>query len=108
MRRVDRSETHPTRAKQAGAALDPDLLAVDAMTLLAGDPDRLGDFLAATGLTRESLRSAAGEPGFLRGVLDYVGADAALLLDLAKHRGASPEAVGLAIARARRDPEPTA
>ena len=49
-----------------------ELLAVQALTFLAGEPERLGRFLALTGIGPESLRTAAAEPGFLAGVLDHV------------------------------------
>ncbi len=86
---------------------DSELLAIDALTYLAADEDRLGDFLAATGLTRDALRSAAAEPGFLPGVLDYLGADESLLIAFASSSGLDPEEVGRIIARARRDIDPS-
>ena len=103
MKRVDQSLIAKGRAKQA---LDPESLAVDALSYLAGDPDRLGDFLSATGLTVDTLRSAAGEPAFLEGGLGYVASDEGLLVAFAAHRGDSPEEVGQVIARTRRDVEP--
>ena len=96
----------PPKGQPRGRGLEPEALAVEALSFLASDEDRLGDFLAATGLTRDTLRHAAGEPGFLAGVLDHIGADEALLLAFASHQGVDPEQVGRAIARARRDPDP--
>ncbi len=100
---IDRFSSLSTRTRREAASLDPDALALDTLHLIAADPDRLADFLSATGLTRDTLRSAAGEPSFLRGLLDYAEADEGLLRDLAQRSGVGPEAVGLAIARARRD-----
>ena len=54
-------------------------LAIQALTFLAGEPERLGRFLAATGIGPTEIRAAAGEPGFLAGVLDYLAADDRLI-----------------------------
>ena len=40
-------------------------LAIQALTHIAGDPERMGRFLAVTGIGPTEIRSAAGEPGFL-------------------------------------------
>jgi hypothetical protein len=71
-------------------------LAVQAFTFLADDPDRLGRFLAMTGVGPERIRAAAAEPGFLAGVLDHVVADEALLLTFAAHAGIDPPVVARA------------
>lgn len=47
-------------------------IAVQALTFLAGDPDRFGRFLAMTGLRPDGIRAAAAEPGFLVGVLRHI------------------------------------
>ncbi len=47
-------------------------LAIAALSFLAAEPERLGGFLALTGIGPESIRDAAGEPHFLAGVLDHV------------------------------------
>ena len=39
---------------------------------MAGDPERLGLFLAETGIGPETLRNAASDPSFLISVLDFV------------------------------------
>ena len=72
-------------------------LAVAALAFIAGDAERLGRFLALTGIGPESLRTAAGEPDFLLGVLDHVAADEALLIAFAEHSEIDP----LDVARAR-------
>jgi hypothetical protein len=68
-------------------------LAVEALGYLAGDPELLSRFLALTGIDPDSVRSAAGEPGFLAGILDYVAADERLLLAFATHAGVGPEEI---------------
>jgi Protein of unknown function (DUF3572) len=49
-----------------------EIVAIQALTFLAGDPGRLGEFLAETGLGPETLRTAATNPQFLASVLDFV------------------------------------
>jgi hypothetical protein len=65
-------------------------LAIVALSFLAEDPDRLGIFLALSGIGPESLREAAGEPHFLAGVLEHVVSSEKLLLDFATHQGIDP------------------
>jgi hypothetical protein len=52
-----------------------EIVAVQALSFIAGDPERLGQFLAETGLGPQSLRNAASDPHFLRSVLDFVMRD---------------------------------
>jgi hypothetical protein len=66
-------------------------LAISALGFLAGDPDRLGQFLSATGIGPDMIRQAAADPSFLAGVLDHVGGDEALLLAVAEHAGVRPQ-----------------
>jgi hypothetical protein len=49
-----------------------EIVAVQALSFVASDPERLGVFLAETGIGPETLRSAAADPHFLAGVLDFV------------------------------------
>ena len=65
-------------------------MAIAALSFLAEEPDRLGAFLALSGIGPESLRAAAGEPHFLAGVLEHVVSDEKLLLDFAAHQGIDP------------------
>ena len=71
-------------------------LAIAALGFIAAEPDRLGRFLALTGIGPESIRDAAREPRFLAGVLDHVAADEALLLAFAAEREIDPEHVMVA------------
>ena len=73
-------------------------LAVQALSFIAEDPERLGAFLAATGIGPDAIREAARAPGFLGGVLDHMLSDESLLLAFADSAGLDP----LSIARARR------
>ena len=65
-------------------------LAVEALAYLAGEPDRLRRFLAVSGLDPAQIRTAATEPGFLAGVLEYVCSDEKLMLALADHLQLDP------------------
>jgi hypothetical protein len=49
-----------------------EIVAIQALSFVAGDPERLGLFLAESGLGPETLRSAAADPQFLASVLDFV------------------------------------
>jgi Protein of unknown function (DUF3572) len=49
-----------------------EIVAVQALGFIAGDPERLGLFLAETGIGPETLRTAAADPQFLASVLDFV------------------------------------
>jgi hypothetical protein len=73
-------------------------LAIQALTFIAGDGERLGRFLAATGIGPAQIRAAAQEPGFLAGVLGYLAGNERLLLDFAAAAGTDPSAVGQALA----------
>jgi hypothetical protein len=52
-----------------------EIVAVQALSFVAGDPQRLGAFLAESGIGPETLRSAAADPHFLGSVLDFVMRD---------------------------------
>jgi len=65
-------------------------LAIQALTFIAGDGERLGRFLAVTGIGPVEIRVAAREPGFLAGVLDYVASDDRLVAAFAGETGLDP------------------
>jgi hypothetical protein len=52
-----------------------EIVAVQALSFIAGDPARLGAFLAESGIGPETLRAAATDPQFLGSVLDFVMRD---------------------------------
>jgi hypothetical protein len=63
---------------------------------LAGDGERLGRFLAVTGIGLGEIRSAAGEPGFLIGVLEYLASDEPVLSSFATEAGVAPTDIAMA------------
>jgi hypothetical protein len=73
-------------------------LAIQALTFIAGEPERLGRFLAMTGIGLAEIRLAAREPGFLAGVLEYLAADERLLTAFAAEAGVDPTDIGKALA----------
>jgi hypothetical protein len=73
-------------------------LAIQALNFLATEPERLSRFLALSGLDPASIRAAAGESGFLAGVLAHLGEDERLLKEFAAVADVTPTEVD----RARR------
>ncbi len=73
-------------------------VAIDALSFLASEPERLGRFLSLTGLGPETIRQAAASPGFLAAVLDHSASDETLLLAFASNAGLDPAVVGQAAA----------
>ena len=61
----------PTRNPREAA----EIVAVQALSFVAEDPERLGAFLAESGIGPETLRTAATDPHFLASVLDFVMRD---------------------------------
>ncbi|ATU91971.1 DUF3572 domain-containing protein [Phyllobacterium zundukense] len=46
-------------------------LAINSLVFLAEDSELLSRFLALTGISADQIRTAASEPGFLAGVLQF-------------------------------------
>ena len=84
-----RRESESGKERRAAA----EQLAIAALGFIADEPERLGRFLAMTGLGPGSLRNAAHEPNFLAGVLDHVAADETLLVAFAAQHEVDPDAV---------------
>ena len=77
-----------------GGRITPEIaenLAIQALSFLASDSERLGRFLAVTGIGPEAIRKAAADPAFLAGVLDHVVSDEPLLVAVSAHAGVSPQ-----------------
>lgn len=73
-----------------------EIVAVQALSFLAADPERLGIFLSETGLGPKTLRTAANDPRFLVGVLDFIVRDDATVAAFAEFASLTPEAVAAA------------
>jgi hypothetical protein len=68
-------------------------LAIEALAWLAAEPERIGRFLAMTGIGPEDIRQAAREPQFLAGVLEHIISDERILLEFAVHTQVDPPTV---------------
>ena len=88
--RRDRNTDRPDRSRERGAA---QALAIQALEFLAAEPERLGRFMAMSGIGPEALRNAAHEPNFLAGVLEHVTGDERLLIEFAQHVQLKPPSV---------------
>jgi Protein of unknown function (DUF3572) len=86
------SRWHDRKSKAEGGEAAT-ALAIAALGFIASAPERLGRFLADTGIGPESIRQAASEPHFLAGVLDHIAGDEALLLAFAAEHGIDPNDV---------------
>jgi Protein of unknown function (DUF3572) len=73
-----------------------EIVAIQALTFVAGDPERLGLFLAESGLGPETLRTAAANPQFLASVLDFVMRDDATVKAFAEASELHPTNVAAA------------
>src|SRR3989304_500945 len=71
-------------------------VAAQVLGFLAAEPERIARFLSLTGLTPQTLRQAAREPGFLSSVLDFLLNDEALAIAFAEQSGTEPETVAQA------------
>jgi hypothetical protein len=74
-------------------------LALQALAWLAADPERLGLFLAETGLGPAELKARAGDKAMLGGVLDHLLGREYLLLRFAEENDVDPAAAALARAK---------
>ena len=72
------------------------MLAIQALAFIAEEADRMGAFLAATGIAPDAIRGAARSPDFLAGVLEHMLADESLLLAFAESAAIDPAAVARA------------
>lgn len=79
------SSQEPLRRDQA------ETTALQALAWIAGDTDRVGAFLGASGLGADDLRQRASDPEFLGFVLDFLLADEATLLAFCEESALSPE-----------------
>ena len=81
------------KGRSAHAREAAETLAIQALSYIAQDSERLGRFLSLTGIGPGEIRTAAREPQFLVGVLDYLSGDERLLTDFAREAGHDPATV---------------
>lgn len=85
-----RSPARPAAAEVAD-------IAAAALAFLAERPEDLADFFATTGLTPSSLRAAAQEAGFPRGILSFLAANETLLVLFAESQERDPAELGFTL-----------
>ena len=73
-----------------------EIVAIQALNFVAGDPERLGLFLAETGIGPDTLRKSAADPRFLISVLDFVLRDDATVKAFAKASELHPTNIAVA------------
>jgi hypothetical protein len=71
-------------------------IATEALLQLSKEPEQIGRFLAVSGIGPEMIREAAGEPGFLAGVLEFYMMDETLLLAFCENAGIRPTMIAAA------------
>ena len=75
---------------------DPETLALQALTFIVGDEDRLQRFLNLTGIEPGALRGMAQNPAGLGAILDYLLGWEPLLLEFAETEKLPPESIAAA------------
>ncbi len=73
-----------------------EIVAIQALSFIADDGERLGRFLAETGIGPETLRASASAPHFLAGVLDFVLRDGATVSAFSESFGHHPTTIAAA------------
>jgi hypothetical protein len=71
-------------------------LAIQALTFIAADAERLGRFLAASGIGPTEIRAAAREPGFMLGVVEFLGGEEEMLTAFATEYAFEPDDIAKA------------
>ena len=71
----------------------PEVIALQALAHVAGDPDLGPRFLALSGLDVDTLRTRAGDPVILAAVIDFLTGREADLIACAEAIGAKPQAL---------------
>ena len=73
-----------------------EIVAIQALNFIAGDPERLGLFLAESGIGPDTLRKSAADPRFLVSVLDFVLRDDATVKAFAEASELHPTSIAAA------------
>jgi hypothetical protein len=73
-----------------------EILSLEALAWLAGQPDAIAKFLTMSGLEASDLRHAVGDAGLQSSVLDFLLANENLLLEFCESASLKPQAVHMA------------
>lgn len=80
--------------RDAQTTATPDAIAIDGLSFIASDAELFSRFCGVTGLSPADMRTAAAEPGFLAGVLDFILAHEPTLMAFSDQSGHAPQTVG--------------
>jgi Protein of unknown function (DUF3572) len=106
--RYDTALTHNAKAAYRETQIEPmkkysrpsretaEILAVQALAFIAEEPERLGLFIAASGIAPDQIRDAARALDFLAGVLEHMLGDENLLVAFANSAGIDPAEIARA------------
>jgi len=72
---------------------DAETIALQGLTFLAGDPQRLVRFLSLTGLTPQDLKGFGRDASLQMALMDYLLGDESLLLVFTSQSGVAPEVI---------------
>ena len=78
------------RGKSSLTKEQAEAIGIAGLSYLAAEPERIGRFLAVTGLGPENIRAAAKEPSFLPALLDYLLANEKELVAFAQEMDLEP------------------
>ncbi len=78
------------RGKSTLTKQQAEMIGIAGLSYLAADPERIGRFLAVTGLGPENVRAAARDPSFLPALLDYLLANETELVAFASEMNLDP------------------
>lgn len=79
------------KSRTSDPTSNAEVIALNLLSYIAGDQDRLDRFIAITGIAPAGLGAAAGDASFLAGVMDYALADETVLTGFAESAGMKPE-----------------
>lgn len=94
---MNRTMSDSGRSDKPLAREAADGIAIQTLGFIAGDAELLPRFLDLTGIAAHEIRRAAGEPGFLAGVLQFILAHEPTLMKFSEASGIAPQDVGRAL-----------
>ena len=72
---------------------DAEALALQALTFILSEPERLSRFLALTGMDLQGIRASAASVDLQSATLEYLLSDESLLLTFCQERGVDPATI---------------
>jgi len=81
------------RGKSSLTKEQAEVIGIAGLSYLAAEPERIGRFLAVTGLGPENIRAATKDPSFLPALLDYLLANEKDLVAFAEEMNLDPGSI---------------